>query len=232
MNVLHRQFGLSDVKFAGADAGEMTFTGYGAVFGNVDYYGDVIEPGAFADTLAATQSGGDWPSMLLQHGGWGMSPDDLSPIGVWTELVEDGIGLKVGGKLAETERGKEAYTLLKMTPRPAIDGLSIGYLPKEWEPRSKPDEPRRKLKKVDLIEVSLVTFPANPKARVSDVKSLIDSMGFADVEAHLREAGGFTRAESKYVVTRLRHLCQREAGDDGLIELAASITHNLHTLRN
>lgn len=232
MNVLHRQFGLRQVKLAGSDAGEMTFSGYGAVFGNVDAYGDVIEPGAFADTLADAQSGGDWPAMLLQHGGWGIGAEDLSPVGIWTELAEDGHGLKVSGKLADTPRGRDSYALLKMTPRPAIDGLSIGYIPKEWEPRSKPEDPRRRLKKVDLIEVSLVTFPANPKARVGDVKSITDCKDAADIEAYLRDAGGFTRAESKRLVAQIKQLCLRDAGDDGLVELAASITRNIYTLRN
>ena len=188
-------FGLREVKLAPPEAG-MTFSGYGAVFGNVDSYGDVIQPGAFADTLAAAQKSGQWPAMLLQHGGWGMGAEDMTPIGIWTSFSEDGVGLKVEGKLADTPRGREAYALLKMEPRPAIDGLSIGYIPKEWSQRSKPEEPRRTLKKVDLLEVSLVTFPANGKARVSAVKSLEDIASLADAEAFLREVGGLSKSQA------------------------------------
>lgn len=231
MNVLHRQFGLRELKLAGADSDKMTFTGYGAVFNNVDYYGDMIEPGAFADALADVKKSGFWPPMLLQHGDWDTGAENLSPIGLWTELSENDIGLKVAGKLADTPRGRESYALLKMTPRPAISGLSIGYVPKEWEPRSKPEEPRRRLKKVDLIEVSLVTFPANPEARVVDVKSISDCKDPADIESYLRDAGGFTRAESKRLVARIKRLCLRDAGDDGLVEIAASIIRNIQILR-
>lgn len=160
---------LGDVKFA--EDGAMTVSGYGAVFGNVDSYGDVILPGAFGKTLADARTSGTWPSMLLQHGGFFGSAEDMTPIGIWTDLAEDGHGLKVTGKLADTPRGREVYSLLKMDPRPAIDGLSIGYQAIEWQSRAKPEEPRRTLKAVKLYEVSFVTFPANNKARVTDVKS-------------------------------------------------------------
>ena len=115
---------LGELKFAGGDS--MSFEGYGAVFGNVDAYGDVIEPGAFANYLAGVKNGANqWPAMLLQHGGYGMTAEDMTPIGVWTQLAEDGKGLLVAGKLANTPRGQEIYALMKMEPRPAIDGLSI-----------------------------------------------------------------------------------------------------------
>jgi len=110
--------------------------------------------------------------MLMQHGGMGVGADDLAPIGVWTELAEDSVGLRVAGKLADTTRGREAYALLKMEPRPAITGLSIGYVTKVSERGTRPDEPRRYLKKLDLLEISLVTFLANPRARVESVKGI------------------------------------------------------------
>jgi len=104
--------GITALKAAGD--GEMTFSGYGAVTGNIDAYGDVIAPGAFADTLAQSQKTGIYPSMLSQHGGAGMSADDMTPVGVWTNLSEDGNGLLVEGKLADTQRGRDLYTLMKM----------------------------------------------------------------------------------------------------------------------
>ncbi len=190
--------GLREVKFD-PGAGAMTFNGYGAVFGNVDSYGDVIQPGAFADTLAGTHKSGRWPAMLLQHGGWGAGADDMTPIGIWTSMSEDGHGLKVEGKLADTTRGREAYALLKMDPRPAIDGLSIGYIAKEWAARSTPEEPRRTLKKVDLMEVSLVTFPANRQARITGVKSIGTTE--REIEEWLVRDAGLTTREAKTAIS-------------------------------
>ena len=202
---------LVELKLAGDDPATMTFSGYGAVFGNVDAYGDVIQKGAFAETLAEAQKSGVWPSMLSQHGGWGMTAEDMTPIGIWTELEEDEKGLKVSGKLADTPRGREIHALMKMAPRPAIDGLSIGYIPKEFTLRTKPEEPRRTLKKVHLVEISPVTFPANGKARVAAVKAIEDMQSLADVEKYLRESG-FSRSEAVAIVSRCKNLGRSDSG--------------------
>lgn len=195
---------LREVKLASDSAEAMTFSGYGAVFGNVDSYGDVIEPGAFSSFLSDVKSGKqNWPAMLSQHGGFGMGADDMTPVGVWTELYEDGTGLKVTGKLADTPRGRELYSLMKMEPRPAIDGLSIGYIAKEWEPRSKPDDPRRKLKRIDLLEISPVTFPANGKARVAQVKSIEELFSLREVEDFLKSRG-FSKTEAVALIARVK----------------------------
>jgi hypothetical protein len=164
--------------------------------------------------------------MLMQHGGWGIGADDMTPIGIWTGLSEDGKGLMVEGKLADTPRGREAYALLKMSPRPAIDGLSIGYIAKEFSQRSKPEEPRRTLKKVDLMEISLVTFPANGKARVASVKSGAD-FSERDFEQLMQDAG-LSRKEARIVMNQgFRHLkAMQDAGSDELDELAAAIKRN------
>lgn len=203
MTLERAAYGLREIKLAASESEGMTFTGYGAVFGNVDAYGDVIQPGAFADTLAASHKTGTWPAMLLQHGGWGIGAEDMTPIGIWTSLSEDGHGLKVEGKFADTARGREAYALLKMQPRPAIDGLSIGYIPKEWAQRSKPEEPRRTLKKVDLLEVSLVTFPANGKARVSSVKSIESIATVREAEEFLGTVG-LSKTQAVALIARIK----------------------------
>lgn len=226
-------FELRELKLSPAESGvdSMTFTGYGAAFNNVDAYGDVIVPGAFAQFIADAKSGRQpWPAMLSQHGGWGVGADDVTPVGVWKDLAEDGVGLKVEGKLADTPRGRELHTLLKMEPRPAIDGLSIGYIPKEWEPRSKPEDPRRKLKRIDLIEISPVTFPANRLARVASVKSVDELVTLADIEDYLREAGGFSRGEAKGLIARIKAAVPRDA-DDELLACLQSVKHNTITLR-
>ncbi len=215
---------LRELKFAADDGAQaMSFTGYGAVFGNVDSYGDVIEAGAFSKFLADVKSGNQpWPAMLSQHGGWQMSAEDITPIGVWTDFAEDGHGLKVTGQLADTPRGLEMYKLMKMSPRPAIDGMSIGYIAKEWEPRSKPEDPKRKLKRIDLIEVSIVTRPANGKARVESVKN---DWTERDFERLLTRDAGLSRSDALVVINQgfKSLIAMRDAGSSELAELAQAL---------
>lgn len=213
--------GLLDVKLAGS-ANDMSFTGYGAVFGNIDSYGDVIKKGAFARTIHEAKTTGQWPAMLEQHGGWGMTASDLTPIGVWTDLEEDEVGLKVAGKFAPTPRGQEMHALMKMTPRPAINGLSIGYLPIKWTNRSKPEEPRRTLEEVKLFEISPVTFPANGKARVGSVKAA--DFTEREFERLLMQDAGFSRADARIIINQgFTALTAMQDAGDAARELRAAL---------
>ena len=108
--------------------------------------------------------------MLLQHG-LGPLTEDQMPIGIWTKLVEDHHGLYLEGKLAPTQRGRDVHALMKMQPRPALNGLSIGYRAKQFVIHGKSHPARRTLKAVSLSEVSLVTAPSNTLATVRRVKS-------------------------------------------------------------
>lgn len=212
MNIERMVCTLGEVKFAGDEVSSRKFSGYGAFYGNKDSYGDVIAPGACAQYIADVKSGRQqWPAMLSQHGGWGISAQDLTPVGLWLDLGEDGKGLKVEGDMAETPRADELRTLMKMKPRPAISGLSIGYIPREIEERRKPDDPRRTLKRIDLVEISLVTFPANSKARIKDVKSIVEAFTSpADAEAFMREVCGLSRNDATFVVSRIKAMGQGE----------------------
>lgn len=160
-----RSFALQ-IKATGDDG---TVEGYGSVFGVRDNYDDVIAKGAFIQSLKDHKAAGTMPAMLWQH-------DADKPIGVWTEMVEDEKGLRIKGQLAmETVKGKEAHALLKMG---ALNGLSIGFMSKEWAYDR--DTEVRTLTAIDLWEVSLVTFPANEKARVTNVKAVSeDSVAMA-----------------------------------------------------
>lgn len=224
-------FGLVDVKFA-AD-GARTFSGYGAVFGNVDSYGDVIQKGAFARTLREHAAEGRMPAMLAQHGGgaFGGSAEDMMPIGVWTSMMEDDHGLVVEGRLSDTPRGNEAYTLLKDK---ALRGLSIGYVARKFVMRTKPEEPRRTLTDVELLEVSLVTFPANPKARVDAVKGdQGKTITPRDCERGLRDAG-VPRELAKAIVAKGWRAAtdQRDAEGEGFDALVAALNARADTLKN
>lgn len=192
-----------DVKFAttGIDQDTKSFSGYGAVFGNVDSYGDVIAPGAFAKSLAQHKAEGSSPLMFLNHDAFGSLP-----IGKWTSLAEDGYGLKASGQLLDTTSGRDTYVALKAG---AITGLSIGFRPIAWDMRSKPEDPRRTLKEVDLVEVSVVTLPANQKARVQAVKCLGEQMSARDLELLLRECG-LSRAESIAVASQFDSKAEME----------------------
>ncbi len=160
-----------DVKAVG-DEGQIE--GYGAVFGNVDSYGDIIQAGAFMDSLRGRK-----PKMLYQH-----RMED--PIGVWDEYKEDQKGLYMKGRIAtKSTKGRDAYELVKAG---AIDGLSIGYITRDYDM----DGNNRRLKSVDLIETSLVTMPANSEAIVTSVKNA----DVRDIERAFRTLG-FTRSEAK-----------------------------------
>ncbi len=167
---------ITELKFLPGEVAEvMTFSGYGAVFGNTDAYDDVIMPGAFSKFLADVKAGmQNWPAMLLQHGGFNLSAESMTPIGSWLHLSEDSHGLKVSGQLTDTVRGRDTYALMKMQPRPAISGLSIGYITKEFIAKSQPTDPKRRLTRLDLVEIFVVSFPGNAKARVGAIKTLSD----------------------------------------------------------
>ena len=191
------------------------FSGYGSVFGVVDSYKEVVTPGAFAESLQ-----GRMPALLWQH-------RSAEPLGVYTAVKEDSIGLYVEGKLAlKTARGAEAYELLKMG---ALNGLSIGFVTRE-DSYDKVSGIRT-LKKVDLWEVSLVTFPANDASRVSSVKAVESIQSLSDAEAYLRDAGGLSRREALAFVARIKSLHgQRDAGELG--ELAALLKRNTAVFSN
>jgi HK97 family phage prohead protease len=137
--------------------------GYASVFGQVDQGGDLVAAGAYARSLAALAGAGRAVKMLWQH-------DPREPIGVWDEVREDGRGLHVRGRiLTDVARGREAAALIGAG---AIDGLSIGY---RTVKAAKDAEGRRVLSELDLWEVSLVTFPMLPEARVAAKSEAVDA---------------------------------------------------------
>jgi HK97 family phage prohead protease len=157
-----------------ADTDDGTITGYGSVFGNVDSYGDTVAKGAFAKSIAEVKSGAkSWPAMLLQHGD--ETAQGKMPIGIWLDMSEDSHGLRLKGKLANTKRGCDTYALLEMKPRPALNGLSIGFRCTDYELHKAGSPARRTIKGVDLVEVSLVTFPANLWATITSVKAEVEA---------------------------------------------------------
>ena len=139
-----------------SDDGE--FSGYAAIFGNEDLGRDIIVKGAFAKSLARCPAAK--VKMLRQH-------DPEEPIGVWLDLIEDSKGLRAKGKLIlDTVKGRETHALMRAG---ALDGLSIGF--RTLKDRFDRAKGIRFVEEVELPEISVVTFPMNPRATVATVKS-------------------------------------------------------------
>lgn len=219
--MLHKTLNLEacQVKLAGDSA---TFAGYASVFGGVDSYGDTIVKGAYESTLKKHGK----PKMFVQHDSWSL------PVGKWTTVKEDDHGLFVEGEFTPgMARADEVRAALK---HGTVDGLSIGYYLNSND--FDETENGRVIRKVSkLVEVSIVTFPADGAARVdaASVKSAIEAVeSIREFERLLRDAGGFDAASAKTLLAKARELfAQRDAGDDGAgktaDELAALAVHPL-----
>jgi HK97 family phage prohead protease len=172
-----------EMKFAPVDLKQVeadgTFSGYASLFGEIDLGNDLVMPGAFRESLAARGTQG--VKLLFQH-------DPNEPIGVWLDLQEDARGLFARGRLMpEVTRAREVLSLMRAG---ALDGLSIGF--RTVQGRTDPASGVRRLDKIDLWEISVVTFPMLPEARVSAVKRR--HAPARDVRADARLAGKLRRA--------------------------------------
>jgi len=174
-----------------ADGDARTVEGLGSVFHNTDQGGDVVLPGAFAKSLAKRS-----PAMLWQH-------KSEAVIGVWDEVRETPEGLFVKGRILNTALGNDAYELAR---HGALKGMSIGYATKDSETDRKSGV--RRLKELELFEVSLVTFPMNDQALISRVKT--KPADERALEEYLRDAG-YSRTEAKAIVAKGHKGIQREA---------------------
>ena len=203
MKFKHRQFGFQ-LKSVEKDG---SFAGYGSVFGNADYYRDVVMPGAFQKSLAAWAEKEALPPVLWQHN------SDM-PIGPFTHMSEDGKGLYVEGQLLinDVRQAKEAYALLKSK---TISGMSIGYevTADEYDGKTNVNQ----LTGIDLWEVSIVTFPANTDATVTQIKSILargELPTLPDFEDFLRDAG-YSRTQAKGIASHgLRSLLAQCDADE------------------
>lgn len=196
------------------------FSGYGAVFGNIDWYNDVILPGAFTASLAKWRAKNKMPPVLWNH-------NDSEPIGVYTNIYEDEKGLYVEGKLLidDVPRAKSTHALLKAG---AIDGLSIGYSTKKANQQG---NGVRELIEVELDEISIVTQPANERSVITSVKSKLDEgelPTLPEFEKFLRESG-FSKSQSVAIASKgLRPLLSESEEE---IKEAKSISNALNILK-
>jgi HK97 family phage prohead protease len=153
-----------------AVAADGIFEGYASLFGIADLGKDVVMPGAFTDSLRTR--GAANVRLLWQH-------DPSEPLGRWLSIEEDRRGLRVRGKLnLSVERARDIHALMR---EGAVDGLSIGFRVE----RARAERPTglRRLEKLDLWEISIVTFPMLPGARVETVKRAASHLA-----SHIRDA--------------------------------------------
>lgn len=210
-------FAAREIKFAGIKpdtvAGDGTFTGYASLFGVTDLAKDQVAKGAFAKSLAERGVGAI--RMLFQH-------DPNEPIGQWLDISEDRRGLKVTGKLMPgVARAREVLELMRGK---ALDGLSIGF--KTVKARKDAATGVRHILEADLWEISVVTFPMLPSARVSDVKAGGSPFPTTrEFELWLRRDAGLTRGEARGDIARgfAKVKREREAADDQTARLAGRI---------
>ena len=180
-----------ECDYKGIDADDDgSFEGYASVFGNKDLGNDVIKQGAFAKSIHNKKP--KQIKLLYQH-----KTDE--PIGVIDSLEEDNRGLKIKGRLAMgTQKGKEVYELMKMG---ALDSMSIGYrlAPDDYKYSDKLK--KRTITNLDLMEISMVTFPMNPKAKVTKVK--LANMNTRELEEYLRDVGVMSTSVAKQTAITL-----------------------------
>lgn len=186
------------------------FEGYASLFNTEDLGHDVIAPSAFIESLRARGASGI--KMLFQH-------DPAEPIGVWDEIREDDKGLYVRGRLmSAVTKAREVLALMKAG---ALDGLSIGF--KAQKSRRDARSGVRRIEKADLWEISVVTFPMLPDARVAAVKSRPFTLRVPserEFERWLTRDAGLSRIEARAVLRSglkgLRSL--RDAGGENMTD--------------
>ena len=176
--------------------------GYGAVFGNRDRGGDIIEPGAFAESIGELMTAGLMPNCFLGH-----DPD--RPVGEWLQVSEDARGLWVEGELwipggkACQERGRfpteDAQAAWNMLASKSTRGLSIGYTVAKDGAYYDEDRNAVVLKKLNLLEISPVGIPMNPLAQPTSVKSH-SVPSERDIEHELKRFG-LSNAQAKRLLS-------------------------------
>jgi HK97 family phage prohead protease len=176
------------LKFSSEEKG--VFEGYASTFDTVDQVGDTIIKGAFANTIAS----GRTVKGFVNH------KQHEVPVIDWMSLIEDSHGLKVHGKVDMNH--KDGPTVYSGLQRKAMDGLSIGFTmnPADFEQKAA----GRIIKNLDLMEISVVSFPCERQATITAVKADLDGLiTLSDYEDYLREVGGFSKSMATALVCQL-----------------------------
>jgi len=200
----YKQIKLEATEFS-FDDDERMIRGYASVFGGIDSYGDTVAKGAYLETIESRERP---VRMRWNHFG--------PVIGKWMKMYEDEKGLYVEGQLTPGHSvAEDVYASLKFG---AVDGLSIGYIPKEYEDDK--ETGIRTLKEIELIEISVVEEPADLGAKIDEVKGISEALAkcesLKDAENCLRDACGLSRSTATAIISQIKTLTQSdsEAKDD------------------
>lgn len=206
------------------DAESGIFSGYASKFNGIDSYGDTILPGAYAETLKNRQRP---VAMYFNH--VSTRSDMPAKIGMWLGAEEDDYGLKMQGQL--TIGHPTANAVLASMKNGTINGLSIGF---RIPPGGSEKEGKlRKLKRIDLVEVSIVEEPADGGALIdrTSIKSAVDGFKtLADVENYLREACNFSSSAASDFVSKTRIIVRSESDGESVKATVVSMLKSLDTL--
>lgn len=208
----HGELSLCAEEVDGA-APEGFITGYGSKFGLVDSYNETIRKGAFKASLAEWKRRKKPIPMLWQH-----FSDE--PIGAWTEFKEDDVGLVLKGQLLmELPKAREALALIKAN---IVTGLSIGYMEIDADPWWDPErEGAREIRKIDLRETSVVTFPALREAQLDAVKAAVargERPTLREFQRYIqRELGLSAKAAAEIADSGYKDWIAREGGPEAIV---------------
>lgn len=184
-----KELALQQTQYKMGAEGNLKFEGYASVFGGLDSYGDTVVEGAYKNTLSNRSR-----PVQLRWNHYG------PVIGKFTDMFEDENGLYVKGELTKGHSvAEDAAALLR---HGAISGLSIGYVVKD----SEQDGVVRKLKDIELHEISVVESPADNNAHISSIKS---AEKLKDVESILRHKG-FSQKEATEIVAAVKKIAYGE----------------------
>ncbi len=214
--MLHKLNSIETVDFKFYEGKQGVFSGYASVFNGVDSYGDTIIPGAYKSTITER----DRPIQLRFNHEQGV-------IGKWIRIEEDDKGLYVEGELTPGHsKAIDVYASLK---HGAISGLSIGYRAIKYTENKTGG---LNLEEISLIEISVVESPADLNAQIGTIKSVLDEMKtLKEIEALLRDAGGFSRADATALVSRVKALShgdrESEKSASELLQYIQSASTNL-----
>lgn len=204
---------LKDVELSLDDSHEWRVKGYATRFNNVNCYGFKILHGAYSDIVAS----GAKPKMFFNHDSYSV------PIGVWDKLEENALGLKVEGVLTQgVAQAKDVYAALKAG---TVDGLSVSiyFDAADTETDDKGVMSLSKIRKLD--EISIVTAPADSKARVTqtlsadEIDSRIESLETVrDLEAFLKDVTNLSHRQSGWLLSKAKACFAADTRRDDALE--------------